>query len=507
VSEELYHAVRDGDLRRVTVLIEEGADVRYQREAGYDVLIDAAYGNDVLQNPELIEILRLLIGKGAPLRGTTTYGESAIRVFSRIGRFDAVRMLLEAGANPDDVNLTPMIEAVAFGTLSDVAAALEKGLHVRERDYWERTPWLIAIQMGDVEKAKLLLEHGADMEARGRCGEPSLLYAIENGHIPMVGWLIEIGVDVEQTDDFGTTALRTAVEYGNEKIVDMLLNAGAEVDRQSKTGTALQYANTRNIALKLMEAGADPQHLSHQGRRAILGFDPEPDKELLKAAWIEFELHRSRCFGTRNPERMNNPFWEGMIRSGIDAHQAGRMFWVDSEREASHTPIWCAQRFGQSITLLPDRRTVLVGGEHEDFYDPNFCIYNDVFVCSLDGSIEIYGYPETVFPPTDFHTATLIENFVYLIGSLGYLGRRLYQETPVYRLDITSFEIERVETSGTKPGWISQHRADLIGPKEIRVSGGNVVSLAGGDEVKTQNAQAFILDVERRMWRIESDAA
>lgn len=38
---------------------------------------------------------------------------------SRIGRFDAVQLLLKAGANPDDVKLTPLIEAVASESLAD----------------------------------------------------------------------------------------------------------------------------------------------------------------------------------------------------------------------------------------------------------------------------------------------------------------------------------------------------------------------------------------------------
>jgi hypothetical protein len=36
------------------------------------------------------------------------------------------------------------------------------------------------------------------------------------------------------------------------------------------------------------------------------------------------------------------------------------------------------QRFGQSLTFLPDGRAVQIGGEHVDFYYPVFCIYNDV---------------------------------------------------------------------------------------------------------------------------------
>ena len=159
------------DLQKLAVLMEAGADIRYQKEHGYDALINAAYGHDVLHNPQLIAILNLLIENGVSLRGMTTYGESGIRVLSRIGRFDAVHMLLKAGANPDDIKFTRLIEAVAFGSLADVAAVVASGANLEERDYWERTPWLVAIQAGDIPKAQFLLEHGSDKKVRGRCGK------------------------------------------------------------------------------------------------------------------------------------------------------------------------------------------------------------------------------------------------------------------------------------------------------------------------------------------------
>jgi ankyrin repeat protein len=223
------------DLQKLALLIEEGADVRYQDEHGYDALINAAYGHEVLRNPHLIDILNLLIANGVSLRGMSTHGESSVRVLSRIGRFDAVHLLLKAGANPDDIKFTRLIEAVAFGSLADIVAVVERGANLEERDHWERTSWLIAIQTGDIPKAKFLLEHGSDKNARGRCGKPPLFYAIEDGHVLMLRWLVEIG-DIEETDDFGETALRAAVESCNHEIVDILLAAGADVDRESKTG-------------------------------------------------------------------------------------------------------------------------------------------------------------------------------------------------------------------------------------------------------------------------------
>src|ERR1700681_3015740 len=142
---ELHQAVKKGDLHRVSELLEAGADIHYQREHDYDALVDAAYGRDVLHDPHLIDLLKLLVANGVSLTGMTTYGESGVRVLSRIGRFDAVQFLLKAGANVNDVQLTPLIEAVAFGSLPDVAEAIESGVDLEERDYWERTAWLIAL--------------------------------------------------------------------------------------------------------------------------------------------------------------------------------------------------------------------------------------------------------------------------------------------------------------------------------------------------------------------------
>jgi hypothetical protein len=293
------------------------------------------------------------------------------------------------------------------------------------------------------------------------------------------------------------------VECCNEEAVEILLAAGANVNQESATGTALGSATTRNIALRLMNAGAHPKHLTSEGRRAILGYPSEPDEKLVDVSANEFQQGRSRRFGKHNPEKMKIPFWEGMIRSGINAYQGGKLFGDERKFDPGYMPIWCAQRFGQSITFLPDGRIVQVAGEHEDSYDPDFCIYNDVFVHGGNGDITIFGYPETAFPPTDFHTATLIGSHIYLIGSLGYPGTRQYGETPVYRLDINSFRMERLETAGNNPGWIYEHRAIQAGTQAIEVKQGTVVSLAEGEENHSPNMSIFVLDIERLVWRVK----
>ena len=109
-----------------------------------------------------------------------------------------------------------------------------------------------------------------------------------------------------------------------------------------------------------------------------------------------------------------------------------------SYRDSIPGPFWSWDRFGRTSTELPDGRIIHIAGEHEDYYDPDFCIYNDVTVEHPGGRLEFYLYPKEIFPPTDFHTATLLGDDILLIGSLGYTDMRRIGETQVLRLNVTA---------------------------------------------------------------------
>jgi ankyrin repeat protein len=514
---DLHDALRHGDADRVRALIEAGADVRYKRKKGFDALLDAVYSHEVQRNPRLLEVLRLLVEHGADLSGESDYSETGLRVLSRIGRFDAVRLLLDAGADRSQLQWTRLHEAVALGTLADVEAAIDAGVPLEDGDWWSRTAWLIALLMGDLAKAKLLRDRGADPNARGRCGNTPLYYAIQGGHPDVLRWLLRQGADVNQTDEYGRTALMEAIGRSDLECVDILLAAGADVNVNAKTGTALESAGSREIIRRLLDAGADPKDLGCRGQRILIGLREDrkalvvvspddlrralarADREALAGISPEdFRKARARRFGSTNPERMREPFWEAMVRRGAGAYTARKHF--GAEQDLKSEPVWCADRFGQSLTLLPDGRAIQIAGEHEDFYDPDFCIYNDVFVHGPGEELAIYGYPEDVFPPTDSHTATLIGDAIYVIGSLGYAGTRRLGETPVYRLDVHTLRMDRLAGHGDAPGWIYKHRATALGRHAIRVWGGKVATERDGEESHDPNPGAFVLDLERLHW-------
>ena len=173
---------------------------------------------------------------------------------------------------------------------------------------------------------------------------------------------------------------------------------------------------------------------------------------------------RSPRFGINNPTCHNNAVWEWLIRSKISAYQASEK--LNGPSSFKNGPTWCFDRFGQSSTSTPDGRIIYIGGEHEDYYDPDFCIYNDVIVLNPDDTTDIFGYPQDVFPPTDFHTATLVGEEIIIIGNLGYSDNRLLNETQVCLLNIKTFEIKKISASGNPPGWIHDHTAVLANDKK-----------------------------------------
>lgn len=220
---------------------------------------------------------------------------------------------------------------------------------------------------------------------------------------------------------------------------------------------------------------------------------------------------RARKFGAANPQRVHNVYWEYMVRAGD--YPYGVRTQLEAPRDYAcgmePDPDWCFQRFGTTRTPLPDGRVLYIAGEHEDWYDPDFCIYNDLividpargesFVSPTEGRVELYTFPRELFPPTDFHTATLVGDWIYLIGNLGYSEDRHVGVTPVYRLHARTYQIERVITTGTVPGWIHNHHA-------VYDAALHAIAIRGGERIDSPDKKSvrqngfFRLHLSEHRW-------
>lgn len=485
-------AARAGDIQKVKTLVDAGAEVYHDRSGGYDILIDTAYGHAMSNQDRFLELVKLFLEKGASPDVTGSWGESAICIASGDGRFDVVRLLLDAGADSEQLMWSDLMYAVVFGNLSDIKTLVEEGADLADRDCWCRTPWLLSLQVGDIEKAKLLLSLGAKRDEAGHCGRKPLMYAVRNERIDILRWLLEEGFDVEASDDFGDTPLIEACEYGFSDCVKILLDHGAKTEKlNSANDKAISVASSLHIVRMLVSAGADLNDISTEMRRVLTAVGVDKELHITKEQYLAGKHPR---FGTANPEVMEIEFWKDTVRSGITAYAVEDTF---ADTDWMNGPVWCFERFGKSITELPDGRIVEIAGEHEDYYDSDFYIYNDVIVHNGDGTFTIYGYPRDVFPPTDFHSATLVDNHIYIIGSLGYAGERSVGETPAYRLNCDTFEIEKIVATGEDPGWIHRHKARLKNKSEIEVTGGEIYS---GEEGYVENQSTYMLNLTDMSW-------
>jgi uncharacterized protein len=79
----------------------------------------------------------------------------------------------------------------------------------------DMTPLMFAAREGHVDAVRLLLDAGAEVNAVDRNGITPLLMAIGNNRIPTARLLIERGADIHVTDWYGRTPLFAAVEMRN----------------------------------------------------------------------------------------------------------------------------------------------------------------------------------------------------------------------------------------------------------------------------------------------------
>lgn len=215
----------------------------------------------------------------------------------------------------------------------------------------------------------------------------------------------------------------------------------------------------------------------------------------MQSAVADFQFAKTLTIKpTQNPTDLTNPYWQWLVRYDLSADDIGEIFGLDTYEIS---PLWCAERMGQSCTVLPNGRQILIGGEWEDGYDPQFAIYNDIIVKHPDGKIEIFGYPRHIFAPTDFHTATLVGDEIWIIGSIGYGEDRDTTQTSVYKLNIHTYKIEKVETRNSM-GWVFKHSATLK-DNQIIVTGGEI--WLGDDLPMVENIDDWALNLKTLIWK------
>ncbi|XP_076676923.1 uncharacterized protein LOC143373487 [Andrena cerasifolii] len=242
----LYIAVKRKNKKLIKLLLEHGANVDAQDQAGKTILYFA------VEDGRSLIVQRLL--KHHPDVNNRS-NRSALNVAVHGNGRDYSKIaenLLQYGLtiDPEDANICKLLHAaVRKGYLTIVEELLKYGHDVNMVDNSGPrkgcTPLHVATKNKQEEIAKLLVSYGADVNAQDETGKTPIFYAVEKNCREIVKLLLRHSADVKTRDKHGRTALHfTAINEHvtsecqldinvNVEIAKLLLTSGANVNVES----------------------------------------------------------------------------------------------------------------------------------------------------------------------------------------------------------------------------------------------------------------------------------
>lgn len=219
--------------------------------------------------------LKALLAKGGDPNGRNALEFTPLDMAAASFQPDAMQVLIDAGAKPDDENTygTALTFAASSGNVPGVKLLLAKDVRVDVARTDGMTPLMMAAQSGSLETVGELIAHKADVNATDDAGATPLHYAVRYNHPLVSKLLIDSGAKVNAVDKVKETPLIAAIGTGRIETIRTLIAAGADVNARGLHGrTPLAYAAARGdypeITKALIAAGANPNAVDDRGLTA-----------------------------------------------------------------------------------------------------------------------------------------------------------------------------------------------------------------------------------------------
>ncbi|XP_077290240.1 uncharacterized protein LOC143914029 [Arctopsyche grandis] len=236
-----------------------------------------------------VGVLRLLLQTNAKVDSCDSDGLTPLHLAAKFGQTAALKVLLEAGADPNRCTLNPdqttaLHIAAAFGHINIIGILISTGALLEIRDGAERTPLQVAVQEGRIDAVVQLLQAGSNVNVEDVHGNTPLCeaifqdairivesllssgariqphhcllhYAVLHKQMEIVQYLLRYGSNVNLRDCDGDTPLLLACRSGQIEVVRLLLENGGSVDYpNSLTGsTALHETVSCSRDVKIFQ--------------------------------------------------------------------------------------------------------------------------------------------------------------------------------------------------------------------------------------------------------------
>uniref|UniRef100_A0A6Q2Z5B6 Non-specific serine/threonine protein kinase n=1 Tax=Esox lucius TaxID=8010 RepID=A0A6Q2Z5B6_ESOLU len=255
-----------GNIQIINVLMRKGADIQAHDKCGANAIYYAGRHGHV-------ETLRFLHESNCPLDVQDKSGETALHVAARYGNVDVIQYLCSIHANPDlsDREQETPLHCASWHGYSAVARALcQAGCHVDARNREGESPLLTASARGFADIVECLVEHGADLTSTDKDGHIALHLAVRRCQLEVVRCLLRHRCPIDHQDRHGNTPLHIACKDGNLPIVMALCAAKATLDLPNKYGRTPLHIAANNGLLEVVRhlcvTGANTDVLTNDGK-------------------------------------------------------------------------------------------------------------------------------------------------------------------------------------------------------------------------------------------------
>jgi ankyrin repeat protein len=320
-------AAASGNAEMLTLLLDAGADIA-QAEAGLTdgqslLMLAARTGN--------VPALTTLVKRGVDVNAVETRTGSSALMWAAVGnRRDAVRYLLEAGAEVDARSKQTSYPHTAAAVTNEKPepGVSYVGQTVLPKGHW--TAVMYAAREGAHDAALALAQGGASLDERDPVGSTALIFAIINGHYDVARMLVEQGANPDVADNTGMTPLYAAVDmhtlastFGRPDLEPTVVAGAVDAVKMLLAHGANPDAALSNRILKRVHNAGDPR----------LGAGATPFMRAARAA--DLTLMKILIDGGANPKAVQkNGTTPIMLAAALGAERGGNNPLRGTEQDA-----------------------------------------------------------------------------------------------------------------------------------------------------------------------------